>query len=544
MAEGDTPKRKKAPFFSVRRKWKTLEYATWTVASVLAVLVAALPLGMARGHSVSWLVGYSWVLAFVLLLQAALFIPLRVRRLGVRLLTMPNLFRKQITLYISVVLIPGLLMSLFILAAAVAQEMGIQWLVSIWALVGLVVSVLALTVWAICFAVWDFNHRVNDALLVITNGMELAAKLDFDAPIIAPSQDEIGLVSEIFNQVTRMLKTRVYVLQALFNNVRIFSGLLDEERLLNHTLKTFKNLEKVDEIVIALRDDANGEMYIRKISSERPEIVGLRFAAGEGVLGRLLKNPELTVYSGEEYEEAFRKDPKEKKLWGKPDSVMAVPLAYKGMLTGGIIFYNMDFVDQLDMKKDYIQGLSNQIAIFLENARLYQMVIRDRLTGLFVHNFIEAELENLLAQARRYKFPVSFLMFDVDKFKGINDQYGHPVGNQLLVAIAQAMRSVSRDADLPARYGGDEFEIVLPHTDKDGGKVYAEKLRKAVADIRLEVAPGTEVHVTISVGLATYPDDAPAADKLQQAADNALYGAKALGRNCIVLYQTPAEAPK
>ena len=544
MAEEGKPKRKKPPFFSMRRRWKTVQYAAWTVAAAALGMVLALPLGAARSHPVSWTVGYCWGLAFVLLLLAALIIPLRVRRLGVKLLTLPNLFRKQIILYISVVLIPVGLLCLFILSAALAQGAGIPWLASIWALVGLVVCVLALTVWAICFAVWDFNHRVNDALLVITNGMELAAKLDFDAPIVAPSQDEIGLVSEIFNQVTRMLKTRVYVLQALFNNVRIFSGLLDEERLLNHTLKTFKNLEKVEEIIIALRDEVNGEMYVRKCSSERPEIAGLRFAPGEGVLGRLLNNPDMTVYTGEEYEEAFRKDAKEKKMWGKPDAVMAVPLAYKGMLTGAIIFYNMDFVDQLDMKKDYIQGLSNQIAIFLENARLYQMVIRDRLTGLFVHNFIEAELENLLAQARRYKFPVSFLMFDVDKFKGINDQYGHPVGNQLLTAIARAMRAISRDADLPARYGGDEFEIVLPHTDKEGGRVYAEKLRKAIADIRLEVAPGTEVHVTISAGLATYPDDAPTAEKLQLAADNALYGAKALGRNCIVLYQTPVEAPK
>ena len=180
MAEDVKAKKKKRPFFSLRRKWKTVEYATWTVAAAALAMALALPLEAARGHSVSWLVDYCWALAFVLLLLAALFIPLRVRRLGVKLLTLPSLFRKQIILYISVGLIPVGLLCLFLLAAAVAQGMGVQWLASIWALLGLVAAVLALTVWALCFAVWDFNHRVNDALLVITNGMELAAKLDFD----------------------------------------------------------------------------------------------------------------------------------------------------------------------------------------------------------------------------------------------------------------------------------------------------------------------------------------------------------------------------
>jgi diguanylate cyclase (GGDEF)-like protein len=214
-------------------------------------------------------------------------------------------------------------------------------------------------------------------------------------------------------------------------------------------------------------------------------------------------------------------------------------MLFQGRLKGAVALYNMKFNDyQMDVKRDYLQGLANQIAIFLENARLYGMVIRDRLTGLYVHSFIEAEMENLIAQAKRYKFPICFIMLDVDKFKQVNDQFGHPAGNKLLKALADTIRSVSRDSDLVGRFGGDEFEILLPHTDKDGGLVYTDKLRKAVEKMEIEVIQGVKVRVTISIGLATYPKDSETVAQLQAAADSALYGAKALGRNCVVLYET------
>ncbi|HEY5038553.1 MAG TPA: GGDEF domain-containing protein, partial [bacterium] len=270
----------------------------------------------------------------------------------------------------------------------------------------------------------------------------------------------------------------------------------------------------------------------------------------------------LLVLPGEEYQEIARQSPKEKLLWGKPDFVVGIPMLFKGAIKGGVILYDIKSADyELEVKRDYLQGLANQIAIFLENTRLYSLVIRDRLTGLFVHTFIEAQLENLLAQAKRYKFPVTFIMLDVDKFKLINDQFGHPIGNELLKAVGHAILGVSRQADmegrpstsetpqgvaresdLGGRFGGDEFEVILPHTDKEGALIYAERLRKRIEAVKIEVSPGVEARVTISIGLATFPQDAPDVAKLQGAADTALYSAKALGRNNVVAYQTPPES--
>jgi diguanylate cyclase (GGDEF)-like protein len=257
------------------------------------------------------------------------------------------------------------------------------------------------------------------------------------------------------------------------------------------------------------------------------------------------KTKQFLAWSAEDYAKTAKTSDSEAKLWGKITNAVCIPMLFKGTLKGAVAFYDVNF-DRfaLDRKLDYLQALANQIAIFLENARLYRMVIQDRLTGLFVHSFIEAELENMLAQASRYQFPVSFIMFDVDKFKQINDQYGHTAGNHLLKAVSKVIRDVSRDADSPGRYGGDEFEIILPHTDKPGAQVYAEKLRKGMEEMDVDLGDGVKARVTISVGLASYPQDAASAAELQAAADSALYGAKAMGRNCVVLYEAkPKEKP-
>jgi diguanylate cyclase (GGDEF)-like protein len=185
---------------------------------------------------------------------------------------------------------------------------------------------------------------------------------------------------------------------------------------------------------------------------------------------------------------------------------------------------------------EYLQVLANQIAIFLENADLYTMVATDRLTGLYVHSYIETELDKLVKHSKRYGLSFAFLMFDVDKFKHINDTYGHAAGNLVIQAVAEAIRGVSRESDFLGRYGGDEFEIILPHTEKPGALMYAEKLRKATESLEVQLKEELKVRVTISVGVAVYPGDAQDPAKLHSVADNALYRAKAQGRNRVVAY--------
>jgi diguanylate cyclase (GGDEF)-like protein len=179
--------------------------------------------------------------------------------------------------------------------------------------------------------------------------------------------------------------------------------------------------------------------------------------------------------------------------------------------------------------------LGTQVARALENVERHNVVSRaavtDKLTGLANRGQFGEMLVAALEQARRYHHPVSLIMLDVDNFKRVNDTFGHPQGDQVLRQVAQAVRANSRDADTPARYGGEEMALILPHTDLDGAFEVAERTRSAIAALKIPLLEGEDetICVTTSVGAAASAD----ADKneLIAAADGALYVAKREGKN-------------
>jgi len=168
--------------------------------------------------------------------------------------------------------------------------------------------------------------------------------------------------------------------------------------------------------------------------------------------------------------------------------------------------------------------------------KLEELSVRDGLTGLYNRRELEKRLQEETQRARRYSHPYSVLMLDIDHFKDVNDRYGHQTGDDVLVTVADLVRLTVRPVDLVARYGGEELAVILPETDESGARLVAERIRSTVEESLTTTSQGDTIHVTVSIGLATFPRDSATGAGLVYAADQALYAAKVDGRNLVRSY--------
>jgi diguanylate cyclase (GGDEF)-like protein len=230
-------------------------------------------------------------------------------------------------------------------------------------------------------------------------------------------------------------------------------------------------------------------------------------------------------------------------------TVVGLPLACRGRRIGAIIGLDPEPSSRQPRLAPTvlraIRMLLEPAAVALDNAmqlkRVEALSVTDDLTRLYNSRYLNQVLRRETKRASRNGRPLSLLFIDLDGFKSINDTHGHLFGSRALVEAATVIRGSARETDVVARFGGDEFALVLPDTGADGAYAVGERIRERIADHIFLTGEGLTIRLTASVGVATLPDVAISADELVNAADAAMYVVKARGKNGIQAATEPAD---
>ena len=227
--------------------------------------------------------------------------------------------------------------------------------------------------------------------------------------------------------------------------------------------------------------------------------------------------------------------------WHVGGSVALLPLRHAEGLAGYLCLGSRDAHRfESAQATDFLAHLASTAAVCLENAvnreRLRLAGLTDSLTGLYNRRHLQHRLAQEVVRSQRYGQALSCLFVDADHFKRINDKYGHAAGDQVLIALAQRLRARLRGSDLPTRYGGEEFAVLLPETDLPNALLLAEQIRATIASGGIAVTPDQTIDVTVSIGVSELDLETQAVnpgEAMLRVADEAVYLAKADGRNCV-----------
>ena len=258
------------------------------------------------------------------------------------------------------------------------------------------------------------------------------------------------------------------------------------------------------------------------------EIECRSFMPGEGIAGRVYLDSQPMIVNNIREDDLFIESDT-----SFVRSIACIPMVVYDEVIGVINVTNKkkgkEFTNQ-DIKM--LKAIADQAAVAVNKAQLWDMAVTDSLTGLYVRRYFMVKLQEEIHRAERYKKVISVIMVDLDRFKKINDTYGHDAGDRALESISNFLKKNIRDVDAIARYGGEEFVMLVPDADKEAAFGLAERLRQELANIKLDNMPP----ITVSIGIATYPTDGAEVEDLIRKADAAMYEAKRAGRNISVKY--------
>jgi diguanylate cyclase (GGDEF)-like protein len=361
-------------------------------------------------------------------------------------------------------------------------------------------------------------QRLERAVVALESG-------DFDRPVDASSVDEIGRLGASFAAMRTQIRSTMRTTATRATVAMELNLAQPLDAALANVCAALRSSMEVDLAIIVVNGSEMSDPFAVADGRRRVTFDGL--LEGNGPLGEGYRYGGLgAVLLG-----ATAAAP-ERRLDVREFCV--VPLRVGTHMHGVLAVAGQDAVFTQD-DRGLVASTAEQISLALERYRFLAVVLRqasvDDLTGLYNHRFLIDSIGQQVALAERLGAPLAMLMMDIDHFKALNDSHGHHAGDLALSTFATTLIGNVRRADLTARYGGEEFVVLMPNTSANEAFLVAEKIRLAVAGTDVELSDRLAVRLTVSVGVAAYPEDATSAADLFGLVDDALYEAKRTGRN-------------
>ena len=338
----------------------------------------------------------------------------------------------------------------------------------------------------------------------------------------------------------RELKRTVDELGMLNQIGRALTSSLDIGEVMHIILAKVAELLKPRNWSVLLCDPRTGELtFNAALGAGSERLANLRIQRGEGIAGWVAANNQPLLVADVSKDERFSARFDEESQF-HTRSILAVPISTKGNVLGVIELVN-GLSDGVFTPEDLriLSTVAEFSAIAIENAqnfrRVQELTVVDDHTGLYNSRHLRRTLDAEVARAIRFGHPVSVIFFDLDRFKQINDQHGHQCGSNVLLEVGALLKRFLRSTDVPVRYGGDEFVVLLPETSRDQAVECGKRL---LGEIRahgfMADAPFGPLALTASLGVAAFPDDAKTPDELLSRADEAMYRVKNAGRDGVI----------
>ena len=383
------------------------------------------------------------------------------------------------------------------------------------------------------------KDEAQAALRALRAAMEAAAAGDWVVPpaveqarngegdVAALANAFATLVERVRDRVGDLERTTTEFYRALDHLGEVLGSTHDRGAIVHAVLDTAALLVRPEAAVFYVHAGPR-RLVARAVSGAASP--GFEVAVGEGVAGEAAASGEVVFASAQV-------QPVAAEPVGAGASSVALPVRSGARPFGVLALYGIPAGRELSASEvEVLHSLASQAATAIENTFLYEeaarLSITDGLTGLW--NRRQFDLRALGEVQRAVRFSESFgvVMVDLDRFKAINDTHGHQTGDAVLVELARRLTEATRDVDLVARFGGEEFILMLPNTTCAGALIVGEKLRGRIGDDPF-VVDDLAIDVTVSVGVASYPEHGSTVKELVAAADAALYRAKAGGRDRV-----------